>query len=106
MNNVYNDKKEKGALYTGVDCLEFDYTHSIHKDSEGNCYPNGFPENHPCDDTEVSTPSSPAQPSQPSQPFRPDTPPPGYSPKPRTGPDLTKRATGGLVSVSRYLKGR
>ena len=47
-----------------------------------------------------------AGPSQPSQPFRPDTPPPGYSPKPRTGPDLTKRATGGLVSVSRYLKGR
>jgi len=39
-------------------------------------------------------------------PSRPNTPPPGYSPKRRTEPDLTNRATGGLVSVSRYLKGR
>ena len=39
-------------------------------------------------------------------PSRPNTPPPGYSPRRRTGPNLTNRATGGLVSVSRYLKGR
>ena len=39
-------------------------------------------------------------------PSRPNTPPPGYSPRRRTEPDLTNRATGGLVSVSRYLKGR
>jgi len=39
-------------------------------------------------------------------PSRPNTPPPGYSPRRRTGPNLINRATGGLVSVSRYLKGR
>jgi hypothetical protein len=39
-------------------------------------------------------------------PSRPNTPPPGYSPRRPTGPNLTNRATGGLVSVSRYLKGR
>ena len=39
-------------------------------------------------------------------PSLPNTPPPGYSPKRRTGPNLTNRANGGLVSVSRYLKGR